>query len=81
MNTVFTQYDEAVDNRANACQFAVFMVKLLSEHWGTTEEETYRFLQEHNLLDEYIIANFNVLHTQGDKYLIYDIEKLIEENE
>lgn len=78
MNAVFSNYDETADEKANACQFAVFVIKLLAEHWDTSEEEAYNILQEHNLIDGYIIANFNVLHTQGDKYLIYDIEQILE---
>lgn len=81
MNAVFKMYDETIDDKANACQFAVFVVKLLADHWGISEEKCYEVLQEHDLIDNYIIANFSVLHTQGDKYLIYDVEKVIKEDE
>lgn len=65
------------DTEANICQFALCIVRLLANHWAVSQQEAFDVLAAHNLIDEYLIAHFSVLHTQGDKYLIHDIESIL----
>ena len=50
-------------------------VELLSQHWHVEEEEIYRFITEDtNLVDEYIMGNYEALYCLEDKTLINAIE-------
>jgi len=58
--------------------FAVFCIEGIAERLGVFGEEIYRKLaDESDILDEYIIANFESLHTQGKEYIVEDILEIM----
>ena len=57
----------------NEIEFAVFLIHRLSRAWDKTVPETYRILSESNILGGYILPCYDVLHTQGESYLLEDI--------
>ena len=57
--------------------FAVFVIDALAKDWHKSSNEVYKILKNANLIDEYIIEFYDVLHTQGEQAIVYDInEKL-----
>lgn len=54
-------------------QFSVFMIHQLAEKWHMTPAEVYHTLSKTQILDDYIIKYYDVLHTQGEQALVEDI--------
>ena len=53
--------------------FAVFLIHALAEAWRRPCAWVYQSLNDSGLLDDYILAFYDVLHTQGKEYLVEDI--------
>ena len=61
-------------------EFAVFCIENLAEYLGENGADVYAKLSlDSNILDEYIIPNCAVLHTQGKEYIINDITDIMRE--
>lgn len=64
----------------NEVEFAVFCVENVAENLGITGQEVYQKLSfESDILDEYIIPNYEILHTQGRGYIVEDIIEYMKE--
>ncbi|MBQ4359896.1 MAG: DUF3791 domain-containing protein [Proteobacteria bacterium] len=59
--------------------FIVYMVHVLSDAWKKSTTWVYRILKESGILDDYLIPCYDVLHTQGNAYLIEDISDYLRE--
>ena len=70
---------ELTSETRNEIEFTVFLIHRLSRAWNKTVPETYRILSESNILGEYILPCYDVLHTQGESYLINDITAFAQE--
>ena len=58
----------------NELDFAVFCIENVAFHLGLPGSRVYELLTaESNILDEYIIPNYDILHTQGKEYIVNDI--------
>jgi plasmid maintenance system antidote protein VapI len=58
--------------------FAVFCIECLAEELKIPGNEVYKLLTEKSdILDEYIIACYDTLHTQGKEWLVRDIKELM----
>lgn len=53
--------------------FVVFCIENLAEHLNMDSKETYRLLSKNRLIDEYIVKNYNVLHTQSKEWILEDL--------
>ena len=53
--------------------FSIFIIYCLAEKWAKAPVDVYKILNSTGILDNYIIAGYDVLHTQGEKYLVEDI--------
>ncbi|WP_199774812.1 MULTISPECIES: DUF3791 domain-containing protein [Clostridium] len=60
-------------------EFSVFIINKLSDYLKKPASEIYKILSETNILDDYIIKCYDVLHTLGNEYLMEDITELIKE--
>ena len=54
-------------------EFSLFVVYQLAEKWNKTPPEVYKILNDTRILDDYIIACYDTLHTLGAEYLTEDI--------
>ena len=55
-------------------EFAVFCIENIAERLGKPGNEVYAMLTEKSdILDNYIIPCYDVLHTQGKGYIVNDI--------
>jgi hypothetical protein len=59
--------------------FSVFLIRKLAEVWGKSTPETYKILIDSDILDTYIIACFDTLHTLGTEYLVEDVTEFVRE--
>lgn len=55
-------------------EFAVFCIENVAEKLGKPGNEIHYILtQKSDILDNYIIQHYDVLHTQGKSYIVNDI--------
>lgn len=60
-------------------EFAIFCIENIALKLKLTGNEVYDILTgEDDLLDTYIIPEYDILHTQGKEYIIEDILSLME---
>ena len=62
----------------NELHFAVFCIENVAEHLNLNGTAIYKMLTESKILDEYIISNYDVLHTQGKEYIVGDIVDIMQ---
>jgi len=63
-------------------EFSVFCIESVSEKLGLDGEEVYRLLTEQSsILEEYIIPNYDILHTQSKEYIVEDIIEYMKQEE
>ena len=61
-------------------EFAVFCIENVTMRLNSFPEAIYRKLAiDSNILNEYIVPEYEVLHTQGKEYIINDIVELMQE--
>lgn len=65
--------------REKELSFSIFMLYNLAEKWKKTPSAVYHILNSVGILDNYIIAGYDVLHTQGKEYLVEDITEFARE--
>jgi hypothetical protein len=58
--------------------FAVFCIEALAEELGTTGDKVYALLvDDSDILDDYIVPCYDVLHTQGKEWVVRDLLDLM----
>lgn len=60
-------------------EFATYCIGNLSQRLGMSQPEVYRLLADSGLLEGYIVASYDVLHTFGKDYLMDDLVGLMRE--
>jgi len=68
----------------NELGFAIFCIESIAEHLNLNGAEVYELLTTissdgGNILDDYIVAHYGVLHTQGKEYIVNDIVDYMKE--
>lgn len=72
-------YDSEIKN-ADELEFAVFCIENIAIRLGKSGEEVYRALTDkNNILESYIIPEYEMLHTQSKEYIVDDIISLMAE--
>ena len=72
--------DDAKIKNANELEFAIFCIENIAIRLGKNAEEIYCALTEKsNILDNYIIPEYEILHTQSKDYIVDDIISLMTE--
>lgn len=66
--------DETAKMSEAQTEFAVFCIENVALKLGIPGDEIYGLLtKESRILDEYIIQNYEMLHTQDKEYIVNDI--------
>lgn len=60
-------------------RFITFLIHQLAKEWSLSTPRVYEILNNTHILDEYIIQNYDCLHTLGASYLIEDISEFVRE--
>lgn len=61
-------------------EFVIFCIENTAIHLGKSGREVLKLLKDDSdILDEYIIPCYGVLHTLGKEYLVRDISELMQE--
>lgn len=59
--------------------FSIYMIYSLADKWQKPPSAVYKILNATGILDDYIIACYDTLHTQGKEYLVEDITEYVKE--
>ncbi|MCL1920407.1 MAG: DUF3791 domain-containing protein [Kiritimatiellaeota bacterium] len=58
--------------------FAVFCIEAVADELKTTGDRIYKMLtDDSNILDNYIVPSYDVLHTQGKEYIVQDLLEIM----
>ena len=72
--------DDGKIKNADELEFAVFCIENIAIRLGKNAEEIYTALTEkNNILGNYIIPEYEILHTQSKDYIVDDIIGLMRE--
>lgn len=62
-------------------EFAIFCVENVAKFLGKDAQEIYRLLTEDSdILKSYIVAEYEMLHTQSKEYIVNDIVEFMRES-
>lgn len=68
-----------VSNREEL-EFAIFCIESVAARLGKTGEQVYAALTEKSdLLNDYIVPEYETLHTQSKEYIVDDILEVMQE--
>ena len=57
--------------------FLVYMIHVCSERWGISPASVYKTLKNSGCIGEYLIPNYEILHTQSSSFVLSDIEEYL----
>lgn len=73
------QYEGQIKN-ANELEFAVFCIENTASRLGVNGKKVYQALAENsNILYDYIVPEYEILHTQSREYIINDLLEVMKE--
>ena len=73
--------DEKIKN-SRELEFAVFCSEKVAEKMGVDAERVYQaFTEKSNILNGYIVPEYEVLHTQSREYIVNDLLDVMKEKE
>ncbi len=71
--------DKKVSN-SKELEFSVFCIENVAAELGVHAEQVYKaFTDDSNILNGYIVPEYEVLHTQSKEYIVNDIIELMQE--
>lgn len=73
--------DETIKNSAEL-EFAIFCIENVAAKLAVNAELVYKaFTEKSNILNGYIIPEYEVLHTQSREYIVNDLLEVMKERE
>ena len=67
-------------NNSDELEFAIFCIEGIASRLGINAEKVYHALAEKSsILNDYIIPEYEILHTQGKEYIVDDILSVMRE--
>lgn len=58
-------------------EFVVYLIHACARKWHKTPMEVYQTMEKADCVSSYLVPFYDVLHTQGVKYLVSDIEEYL----
>ena len=66
--------------KSRELEFAIFCIENIAAKLGVSSEKVYDALTEKSdILNDYIIPEYEILHTQGKEYIVDDIIEVMKE--
>lgn len=77
---VLMMSDEQIAN-SDELEFAVFCIENVAKKLGVNAEQVYQaFTEKSNILNGYIVPEYEILHTQGQEYIVNDLLDVMKQN-
>ena len=71
---------DAIITTSRELEFAVFCIENIAAKLGVDAKRVYQaFTEKSNILNGYIVPEYEVLHTQSQEYIINDLLDVIKE--
>ena len=71
--------DEKIKN-SNELEFAVFCIENIAARLGVNAERVYEaFTEKSDILNGYIVPEYEILHTQSKEYIVEDLLDVMKE--
>lgn len=73
----------AVERRENRVMdkdmfsFVVYMIHACAKQWKQNPSEVYKNMKNTNCIKEFLIPNYEILHTQSTKNMVEDIREYL----
>lgn len=58
--------------------FVVYIIHACANKWNMMPSEVYRKLKSVGCIDGYLVPYYDILHTQGTRYLVEDVREYLE---
>ena len=66
--------------KSRELEFAIFCIENIAAKLGVSAEKVYDALTEKSdILNDYLIQEYEILHTQGKEYIVDDIIEVMKE--
>ena len=66
--------------KSRELEFAIFCIENIAAKLGVSAEKVYDAIKEKSdILNDYIIPEYEILHTQGKEYIVDDIIEVMKE--
>ena len=66
--------------KSRELEFAIFCIENIAAKLGVSAEKVYDALTEKSdILNDYIIPEYEIIHTQGKEYIVDDIIEVMKE--
>ena len=76
-NNIISINDSGIDSD-DVLEFCIFCIEKLKEDLKISGAKAYSLLAEQtDILYSYIAKNFDVLHSQGEKYIVNDLKEIL----
>ncbi|NBH61824.1 DUF3791 domain-containing protein [Neglecta sp. X4] len=53
--------------------FIVYMIHACANKWGVSPSVVYKKMQTANCITNFLVPNYEILHTQSTQYIVEDI--------
>lgn len=61
----------------NSMSFTIYLIHELANEKNVAPGEIYRELKNSGCIDNYLVPNYDILHTMGTQYLVNDIRNYV----
>ena len=61
--------------------FVIYMIHACANKWKIPPSEVYRKLQAAGCINQYLVPNYEILHTQGTGFVVEDIKEYLDVRE
>ena len=58
--------------------YVVYMIHACADRWRKLPSDVYRLLKKSGCIDQYLVPNYEILHTQGTEYVVDDIREYLD---
>lgn len=55
--------------------FIIYMIHACANYWGQNPSEVYRNMKKTNCIMDFLVPNYEILHTQSTEYIIDNIKE------
>lgn len=74
------QVQSNIIKNKNELEFAIFCIENVAAELGVEAEKVYHmFTEQSDILDRYIVPEYDILHTQSREYIVEDILEIMRE--
>ena len=71
---------EGTIKNSRELEFAVFCIESVAEKLGIDAERVYQaFTEKSNILNDYIVPEYEILHTQSREYIVRELLDVMKE--